>query len=81
MKRRHVKLVKPNGLFALRNHEVEDAINKDEPLQLYHGDEEMTMDPHSLKTKQLGRSPWITDESGDFYIIDYRWEPNIVPND
>jgi hypothetical protein len=76
-----LKKVKPNGLFAIRNTMVEECIKKNEVLHLLYGDEKMTMDPDSLKTKKLGRSPWMTDESGDFYIIDYRWEPNLVPND
>jgi len=79
--RRIVKKVKENGLFALRNHEVEDCIKKNDVMHCIHGDETMSMDPESLKSKQLGRSPWITDESGDFYVIDYRWTPNIIPND
>jgi len=80
-KTRIVKKVKESGLFALRHHEVEECINDDITLECKHGDEIMTMTPETLKNKQLGRSPWINDESGEFYVIDYRWVPNTTGDD
>ena len=71
------------GRFALRSHEVEECIKKNEVMHITWKGETMTMDPASLKSKQIGRSKELTSKDGKhkFYLIDYYWEPNLVNND
>lgn len=80
--RRIKKVDESTGQFALRNTLVEKCIARNEVLHVHHGDEIMTMDPETLKSNQIGRSRMLHDVvEGDFFLIDYIWNPNITNDD
>jgi hypothetical protein len=70
-------------LVSVRNYEVEECIKKNDAMHIVHGDKIMTMDPHSLQTKQRGTSDVFKSQHGgkDYFLINYLWVPNIYEDD
>lgn len=82
MRKRVEKLFQNDTLVSVRDYEVKKCIDRKDAMHIEYGDEVMTMDPESLKTKQVLVSDIIPSNFGKSYkLISYKWEPNLSYDD
>lgn len=70
-------------LVSVRDYEVEECIKKNDVMHIVFGDEIMTLDPHSLKTKVVLTSDTMSSKTGGkgYKLISFEWNPNINYDD
>jgi hypothetical protein len=70
-------------LVSVRDYEVEACIKDNDVMHIHFGDGIMSLDPDSLKSKEIMRSKVQTSTTGgkNYCLVSYKWEPNLVPND
>lgn len=83
MQKRVKTLFQNNTLVSVRDYEVEECIKKNDAMHIMFEDQTMTLDPHSLKEKQVFTSEPIQSKYGNsgYRLIAYKWDPNIVFDD
>lgn len=82
MRKRVEKLFQNDTLVSVRDYEVEKCIKRKDAMHIEYGDEVMTMDPQSLKNKQVSVSdPFPSQFGKEYRLINYKWEPNISYDD
>lgn len=82
MRKRVKKLFQNNALVSVRDYEVEKCLKRNDVMHIEFEDKVMTLDPHSLKTKQiLVSEPFPSNFGRAYRLISYKWDPNVDYDD
>lgn len=78
MKKRVKKLWKGN-MVTVRDYEVNKCLRANVPMQVFYGDDCMTVDVERLKRLQNSGQFFKSKTGGqDYNLIDIFWEPDII---
>ena len=67
------------GRVSIKSYERREIINKKLTLVIIHNGKKMTLSPNEVKTKIKAKSALYTSKIGmeDYYLYDYKWNPDI----
>jgi len=79
-----VTRIDEDGNVGVRESYIKKATNRKEVLNINYEDQTMSMDPESLVSKLVRKSPLQQskyDPDDWYHVYYYKWEPNLVNND
>lgn len=66
------------GCVDIRHYIVQEAIDKNEPIQVVVGSEKMTLSVDDLKDRVIRKTGPFKSKfnSGSYYLLSYEWAPD-----